>query len=65
MKLPYDVSRCRGRYDGVHGEFGKMLHTQCFGCQRKNCMDIGPQTPISIPPEFDDVCPNRLEKSDD
>ena len=63
MNLLSDVSRCTGRYDGVHGEFGKMLHAQCFGCLRKNCADIGPKTLFCEPPEFDEICPSREPKN--
>jgi len=34
-KLPFDISRCLGSYEGINGEFGRMLDSQCVDCARR------------------------------
>ncbi len=55
------ISKCPGRYDNQHGEFGCVINPQCAGCQRRTVGYVTGHWYLSEVPVFDGVCPQRLE----
>jgi hypothetical protein len=53
------MTNCLGVWTKV--SFGRVLHPQCCGCQRKAPVSEAKQG--ELPPEFvDDMCPNKVAR---
>ncbi len=59
--IPYDTTRCTGKFVGQHGEFGVTLHPQCVGCMRRTKGDPEYQWYMAAP-EFEHTCESRVYK---
>lgn len=63
MKLLNDVSRCVGLYVGIHGEFGRMLHNECFDCARRSQVNhLAYWQSWTAAPEFANECPSKIKE---
>ena len=56
------TSRCTGSYTNLNGEFGRVIHPECIGCQRRAPGD--PDRPsYTQPPVFESTCPLKIGES--
>ena len=58
-----DRKRCKGSYDNINGEFGKIIRRECIGCIRRDWFDDrfdNPRPEVMAPPEFSISCPMKV-----
>jgi len=54
-----DITRCTGRYTNQPSEFGRVIHQECIGCQRRSGGDPERQSYMQ-PPVFERSCPMKI-----